>query len=129
MDLEFTDRASADFTDKAGTGDGEFVDAVEAMNNPGPCRAELDEGLSHGARPFGREDTEDLELRTGRIGQGAQQVEDRADAEFCADRCDMAHGAVMAAREQEGDTGAVEAVAELMLIGFEVHAERFEHIG
>ena len=129
MDLEFADGAVFDFADMGSPGDGELVNAVAAVDNPGFGRAERSERFGHGPRPLGGEDAEYLELRTRRIGERAEQVEDGADAELGPHGRDMAHGAVMGAGEHEGDTGAIEAGLEFALVGFKVHAERFEHVG
>ena len=51
------------------------------------------------------------------------------DAEFGADGCDVFHGAVQYAGEEETDTDLVDAAAGLFGGGGDVDAELFEHVG
>ena len=79
-----------------------------AVHDPGMLAAEPAQHLRHRLDPFRREHADQLALDAGRVGQRAEQIEDRARAELDPGRADMAHGAVMARRHQEADAGLPE---------------------
>ena len=68
-----------------------------------------------------------MRRRSG-IGQGPQQVEDGANAEAGANGCDMAHGAVRGAGEQESDARLVDTIAEPIFRQIEFDTEGFQNI-
>ena len=65
----------------------------------------------------------------GRVRQRPKQVEDRPDTKACADGGDMAHRRMVAAREEETNTGLVETILKGLRCDVEFDAKCFEDIG
>ena len=78
------------------------------MHRPGADGAQRPERARDRLDEAAGGDADDLALCAGRIGEGAEQVEDRAEAQLLADRQHVAHGRVVGRREQEADAGLVQ---------------------
>ena len=71
------------------------------------------EALQHAgldADQIGMEHAHHLVLRPGRVGERAQQVEQRAHAQLAPHRRGVLHGAVEVGREHEADADFVDAL-------------------
>ena len=84
--------------------------------------------LGHDGREPRVVDAEQLPLGTGRVGERAEDVEDRADADLSARRAGVAHRGVQRLREQEADAGLVDAAADVGGVQRDVDPERLEHV-
>ena len=85
-------------------GDGQFVEA-HAVHDPGGLMPQRRERFRHRAGPVGGKHAGQLPPHACRIGERAQQVEDRAGAEFDPRAGGVAHRRVMARGEQEDAAG------------------------
>ena len=74
----FLQLAVADFGDEGLAGQGDFAEAVGAVHDGGAARAEPREHGGQQRPQFVATDAEQLIRRPGRIGERAEQVEDRA---------------------------------------------------
>ncbi len=91
-DLEGTDLAVVQFDDLGRPGRRYLVEPVGAMDEPDALRAEIAQHLGHRPQPGRRKHADQLPFDAGRVGQRAEQVEDRARAELDARR--RRHGAL-----------------------------------
>ena len=66
--------------------------------------------MRHRLNPTVGEDTEQLSVGSGGVGQWPQQIKHGSDAKFLARRSDMAHGSMMIGCEHETDAGFANAV-------------------
>ena len=98
------------------------------MRHPGPFAAEIGQHPGQGFDPLAREDAGELALDAGRIGQGAQQIENGAGAQLDARRTDMAHGAVVAGRHHEADPRFPDGFLDQGHVGVDVDSQGQEHI-
>ena len=73
-------------------------------------------------------DPKDLCLCPGRVGQRAEDIEDRPAPQFLPYRHDMAHGGVMVWCKEECDTDLFDDLCLVRRINCEVHAKCREHI-
>src|ERR1700691_547479 len=90
-------------------GDGDLVEAVEAVRHPNALGAEIPQHFGHRLEPGGREDANELAFDAGWIGERSKQIEDRAGAELDPRRTDMAHRRMMGGRHHEADPGLADA--------------------
>ena len=70
-----------------------------------------------------------MPLGAGRIGERAEQVEDRADAQLATHGPGMAHGAVMLHGEQETKAHVADAARHLGRRKVQIDAGGLEHVG
>src|SRR5881392_3254040 len=75
------------------------------------------------------EDAGDLALDPGRIGKGAEQIEDRPRAKLDARWADMLHRGMMRWREHEAAARFLDAAADLLRRQIDLHAKRRQHVG
>ena len=95
------DPAVVNFSDVRRCGDGNFVEPVAAVHDERVLGAERDE---HARKHFDEVigvDAEHLALGECGVGQRAENVEDRPDAELATDRGDGTHRRMQFRREQE----------------------------
>ena len=111
-------RAERDLVHPVLAVDDEHVPAAEALQH-----AHLD------ADEVGMEHAEQLVRRAGRIGERAQDVEDRPHAELLAHRRRVLHRAVVRRREHEADAGLRDRLRDLLGLQHDVGAERLQHVG
>src|SRR3712207_9027131 len=67
---------------------------------------------SHRVEHPGVRDADELARRPGRVGERAEEVEDRADGQLLADGDDVARRAVMGGGEHEAEAGLVDAALD-----------------
>ena len=109
----------------------------EAAGDPGFFQTGLDHGrhaeLGQHARqrfgPLGPGNAHHLRRRPRRVGQRPQDVEDRAHAQFLADRRDVLHRRMVVGREHETDAGLLDAAGDLLGLEVDVGTQAFQHIG
>ena len=70
-----------------------------------------------------------LTIRLGRIGQGTQDIENRAYTDFLARAYGIFHGAVQSRRKEKADTDITNAPLHNFRGYIEIDAESFENIG
>ena len=118
------------FGDLGRTGGGDFVRARRIHAPPRRARRPAGPAPRPAARPSVGEDADQLPLGAGRVGQRAQQIEDRARAQLDARAGDMAHRRMVARRHQEADIalgqGARSTSAKSASI---LTPERGQHVG
>ena len=91
---------------------------AEALQRP---RLDADQiGMEHAHQDVGR---------TGRVGQRAEDVEDRAHAELAAHRRDVFHRRVVIRRKHEAQAGLGNALRYRRRRQRQVHAQCFQHVG
>ena len=90
---------------------GQLVQPAGAVDDHRVLGAQPASTCAIGSTSSGEYTPEQLALRARRVGQRAEHVEDRADAELAADRPDVAHGRVVGRREQEAEADLVDAAA------------------
>ena len=107
----------------------DLVETVGAMHRPDPLRSELMQNLRQRLEPHVGKYAEQLARHAGRVGQGTEQVEHRARAEFDAHRRHMPHGGVMRLGEHEAQARLGKAALETGRIEADLHAERGQDVG
>lgn len=120
---------AGDFGDVDGCGDGEFVEAVVTVQDPGALATEAGEGASDGHDKIALVDTHDLMLGAGGVGQRAQSVEDGGEAQSMAHGRDVLHGGVVVDGEAEADACFTQAAGLNLRRGVDVDAKALEHFG
>ncbi|MEY5026603.1 MAG: hypothetical protein RLZZ244_2131 [Verrucomicrobiota bacterium] len=131
IDLEGTEGGGEDFDGLRGSCEGEFVGAT-AVDGPGPGASEELEGLGVGGELVFGKDADELELRFGRIEEGAEEVEDGGEPFFCEELAsggDGAEGGVVGGGEEESEAEAQDALAEVVRREVDGDAEGLEDIG
>ncbi len=118
-----------DLADEVRARRGQLVDAVRAVDDERPLRAELDEHLREGRHELGRVDPHDLRARAGRVRQRPEDVEDGPRRELAPDGRRMAHGGVVGRGEQEAEAELVDRALDPLRRELELEAERLEHVG
>ena len=112
-----------------------FSPATVSSSSPWPCTSQQHsvpseaERLGHRPRPGRVEHAGELAAHPGRVGQRAEQVEDRAGAELDARPGGVAQRRVVARREQEGAMGGAQDAGQPLQRHVDVHAERGQHVG
>ena len=95
-----------------------------------PLGAEILQHLGERLDPLAREHADHLALHAGRIGERAEQIEDRAGAEFDPGRADILHRRMMRRREHEADAGLADAARRRPVRRqLDLDAERAQHVG
>ena len=109
-------------------GGRELVHAVVAVDHHGPGRAPLlqhaDDGGGHGRVVH----PDHLARHPGRVGERADEVEQRRDAELGPHRTGVAHGRVEGAGEAEAHAGLGHAGGHARAVEVDADAERFEQV-
>ena len=109
-------------------GERKFIQPVAAMHDPGGFGAEFFQRVRHRLDPGGGIDAEQLVIGRGRVGQRAQQIENRADAQLLPHGRDMAHGRMKARRHQETDAALAQAALQHRNFGIDIDAQRRQHV-
>lgn len=128
-DAAFGDASAGDVPDAGVAGDGEFVEAVVAVEHEGAFAAKAGKGLGD----FGREgrvvDSDDLARCAGGVGEWAQQVEDGGETQGLAGGCCGSRGGVVVDGEAEADADIAQARGLLRGRGVDVDTEGFKELG
>ena len=75
------------------------------------------------------DDADQLAAGPGRVGQRAQEVEDRAHGQALAHRHHVLHGRVVAGGEHEAEADLLDARGHLLRRQVDARAQRLEHVG
>ena len=110
------------------TGDSQLVQTL-AVNEPGMGRTEVAQRFRHGPEPLRIIYASELPADLGRIGERAEQVEDRARTQLDARACGMAEGGMVPGREQEDAAGLLHHGRQAVKRNVHVHAQRRQHVG
>jgi len=98
------------------------------MHNEGELGPNSGEGMRHRRYELRRENAHDLSRRTRRIREGSEHIEDGSDSDLSARSDGVPHRGVKDGREEEANPDLVEAMTDDLRRGFDVHAQRSEHI-
>ena len=126
--MESRHRPAAHFAHPRGPHGRDLVDPLRPVHHPGAFRAERGQGAGHQVDQLRPRHADHLPPGAGRVGQRAEQVERRADAQFPAHRPGVAHRRMEGGREEERDARLVEAAFDRRRRRGEVHAERLEQV-
>ena len=124
--------AEIEAADPGFTERGKFVHAPRAVDHPDAAAAKLAQDFRVDGGQFGGENADELVVGPGRIQQGAQQVEDRADAfggKLPPHGADGLERRVILRREKESEARRFQAAAQGGGGQVERHTERGEHVG
>ncbi len=121
--------AIAELGDLRGSGEGQLVLAVVAVDHQGAGRAQLGQGAGEQVAELRRVDAQQLVADTGGVGQWPQQVEHRAHAQRLAHGHGVAHGRVMTRGEEEGQAHLVQQTAEGARVQIQVHPQGLQDVG
>ena len=121
--------APAGDLDHAGAPEGELVHPVVGRDDQRVLAAEADQGLGDRLLEVAVGDAEELALGAGRVGQRAEEVEDRAHRQLLADRDDVRGRLVVLRGEHEAEADLVDAGRDLLGRQLDRHPERLEHVG
>ena len=99
------------------------------MHDPDRLRAKVLQDLRQRLHPLSREHPDHLPLHPGRIGEWAEQIEDRSRGELGPGRADILHRGMMGWREHEADPGFLDTAADLLGLQIDLHAERSQYVG
>ncbi len=118
-----------ELADARGRARAHFVEPVFAMDHPCPLAAEAPEGPGEGRAEGVGVHADQLVRRAGRVGDGAERVEDRAGSELAARLGRVLQGGVVGRGEEEGDADLAQDVA--LAVGGDVDgdAEGLEDVG
>src|SRR5690606_4160893 len=128
VNLVFADYAVLEFAHHGGCAQGPFVHAVFAVHDQNVTGAEALKHTHLNADQVGVEDAHELIGSTGGVGERAQNVEDRANAELLAHCGHVFHGAVVGGREHEADAHRFDAFGDLFGAHVDVDAQGLEHV-
>ncbi len=116
-----------------GAGDGDLVEALAclglAVNYEGVAGVEQGHRLGDEWDGVWSVDAHDLRGGSGGVGEGAEEVEDGADAEGSADWHDGLHGGVQRGRMEEGESVPAQSGGGLDGREADGDAEGFEDVG
>ncbi len=118
-----------DLPDCRAAGEGDFVEAVGAVDQELAAGVEVGQCLGHLVADAFAGHSDELGLGAGRVAEGAHQVQCRADFEFAADRGGVAEGGVELRREKEPDSGFADRFAHLFGREVDDDTQGFEHVG
>ena len=121
--------AVLEFGDFRRCADGDLVEAVRPVDDHAASDAEVDEHAGQRLDEVFVVDAEDHALGTRGIRQGAEDVEDGADAKLPADGADVFHRGVILLREHEAQADLLEKLRAFFGCEADVDAERFEAVG
>src|ERR1044072_9669978 len=111
------DLAVAQLGDLGGPAYGNLVSAFEPMHDHGSRTAEIPEHSRNHLHHFAAVNTDQLMRRHRGIGQWAQDVEDRANADFTSGLDRVFHGFVEQRREKKSDADIRNALFHALLPG------------
>ena len=131
------DDAVADFGEVSGAADGDFVEAAMgtgggfggAVNDEGVAGAEDRHGFGYERDGVGGVDAHDLRGGSGGVGEGAEEIEDGADAEGSANGHDGFHRWMQRRRVEEGEAMLAEGGGGFDGGETDGDAEGFEDVG
>ena len=129
VDLPLAHLPVGDLGDEVRARRGQLVDAVRAVDDVRPLRAELHEHLPDGRHEVGRVDPHHLGARTGRVRQRPQDVEDGPRRQLAPDWRRVTHGGVVGRGEEEAEPERVDRLLDPRRWELELEAERLEHVG
>ena len=109
-------------------GNGNFIEPVGAVNDPGLFGAKLLQHARERLGPGALIDAQQLTFHARRIGEWPEEIEDGAKAEFFAHGSDMTHGGVMRLRKQKTQSRFREACLGAARFQRQRNAKRFQHI-
>ena len=119
----------ADGEDGGGGGDADFSHTVVRVDDETPIEAEFGGGSCDHFGGFVGPGSGYLHFGSGGVGEGAEEVESRAEFEFQADGLDVLDGSVEGRGEKETDAGALDAAGDDFGRGGGFDAEGFEKVG
>lgn len=122
-------RAAADFGDVGFRTEGNFVEAVGAVNNEGASDAEFGESAGQKFGEMRSGNSDDLRGGSGGIGERAEKIENGANAEGAAGGHSVLHGGVNGGREEKSDADFFDGLADARGRLFDDDAELFEDVG
>ena len=128
-DGEAADLAIVDFGDEGFAAEGNFVEAVGSVDDEGALRAEFGESGGHYIDYVGGIDADDLGVRSGGIGERAEEIESGAHADLFARGGGVASGGVSGGSEQKSEAQFANGVAAALERNVDADAEGFEHVG
>ena len=85
-----------------------------AVHDHAVLAAELEQSVRHRLDPLGRVHADQLAARAGRVGEGPEQVEDRAHAERAPHRPRVAHRRMVRGRVQVAEAVEVDHLGRLL---------------
>ena len=103
------------------SGERNFIKPVFAMHEPDMLRVQLLQDFREQPRQADFIDADQLPSRSGRAGDGAENVEHGANADFAARDNRVFHRAVQFRRKQEGDADVIETARHLR--GFQINLD------
>ncbi|EOD60468.1 putative RNA-binding protein [Amycolatopsis vancoresmycina DSM 44592] len=121
------DLAVRDHPDRRRRGRGDLVEAVVAPDHQG-AGAAAGERLRQHPRLVGVRAADQRRARLGRVGQRAEQVERRRDAELAAHRAGVPQRRVERRRQEEPDADLGEAALDVLRRQADPHAEGLQHV-
>ena len=127
--LERLDLAVLQRRNAGRAGRGYLVEPVGAVHHPHALGAEIFQNLRQRLRPLLGENPDHLPAHAGRVGERAEQVEDRARAKLGTGRPDILHRRVMRRREHEADPSLGDAARDPFRRQIDIDAERGKHVG
>ena len=129
MHFIFAHNAVAQFRYQRSCAQRQFIHPVAAPDHQCALRAKFLQHAGLNTDEIGMEDAHQNIRRTGRVGQGAKDVEHRAHAHLTAHRRHHFHRWVVHRREHEADAGGFDAGGHVFRPQLDLRAQRFEHIG
>ena len=129
IELVLGDGPILQLEDARGTGGGQFIEPVFAVEDERPLVSQVLQHADHQWRQRRSADTQRLAPHATGIGQWAEDVEDRPDPQLAPCRARVAHRRVKAGRETEADARRVDATPYAIRTKRDVDAEGLEDVG
>jgi hypothetical protein len=110
-------------------GRAHLVESILAGHYQRPVDPQSRQRARHALQVAGVGDADQLAPRAGRVGQRAEEVEDRPHRQLAAHRDHEARGLMMRRGEHEAEAGLVDAAGDRVGAEVDARAHRLEHVG
>jgi hypothetical protein len=129
VDLVLGDLVALELAHQGGAAQADLVHAVQAVHHQHVVGAKALHHARLDADQVGVEHPHQGVGGTCRVGERAEDVEDRAHAHLAPHRGDVLHRAVVCRRVHEADAGGLDALGDLLRRQVQIDAERLDHVG
>ena len=128
MDVVLTHHPVLQFTHHRGGTETHLIHAVAAEHHHSALGAEIPQHAHADAHKVLMENAKHLAARVCWIRERSQNIEDRSDSEFLADRGRVLHGGVVERRKHESHMGFFNALRDLLWLQHDVRADCLQGI-
>ncbi len=106
----------------------QFIIPARAANHSGPIERRLQEGFRHQGNQLGPGHAHEQMTGPGRVDHGAQNIKERAHAQFLAQRADIPEGGMEMRREKKGEIAPSHHFGHRGRISVQGYAQGFQSV-